>query len=415
MIFTPYPDEALVIERIQRIRSDDYVLFRLTPTMIEKNNLDANEFFRDLLLNHGLVDYETIENGGSNGISLLSQFILPDSSLPVRLKFYRVNNSRGDRRFSIECLKRKKSQGILNVGDLLYISVCQNRNGEPLLYVINLSRNCPTEDIIQAIIGLDPIMQKFNEIRPHLKEILQGGFYDNSKGSGAFAPKDVGDTLESLLNVSTNNRTSADLDGLIELKAKSANTRDTLFTLRPHFEGTPVATFEPDDRKRVSAFARLYGYHSDSHPHCRSLYITIGPSDRPQNNQGFFLEVNESDRKISLMHTDPENQHCEEAAFWYFDDIRAQLLEKHPATLWFQAEKRTQNSIVQFKFTDITFSRSPQFMTFLSLVKSGVITYDWRGYTAETGKYTGKNHGNAWRIKPSAKAALFGEMRVVDL
>ena len=45
-------------------------------------------------------------------------------------------------------------------------------------------------------------------------------------------------------------------------------------------------------------------------------------------------------------------------------------------------------------------------MTFLSLIKSGIITYDWRGYTSKTGKYSGKNHGNAWRIKPNAKAEL---------
>lgn len=29
-------------------------------------------------------------------------------------------------------------------------------------------------------------------------------------------------------------------------------------------------------------------------------------------------------------------------------------------------------------------------MTFLSLIKSGIITYDWRGYTSKEGKYKGK-------------------------
>ena len=42
-------------------------------------------------------------------------------------------------------------------------------------------------------------------------------------------------------------------------------------------------------------------------------------------------------------------------------------------------------------------------------------TYDWRGYTSKTGKYSGKNHGNAWRIKPNAKAELFGEIEKVEL
>ena len=95
--------------------------------------------------------------------------------------------------------------------------------------------------------------------------------------------------------------------------------------------------------------------------------------------------------------------------------MKKQLYEKHPSTLWFKASTRTENGIVQFKYTDIEFSRAPQFMTFLSLIKTGIITYDWRGYTSKSGKYTGKNHGNAWRIKPAAKSELFGELDKINL
>ena len=415
MIFAPYPDETLIINRIKRVRNDDYVLLRLTPTMIEKNNLDANELFREMLYNHGIVDYEILENGGNNGIEFISKLILPGKIETVKLKFYRVNNARGDRRFSIETIKRKSHNGILNDGDLLYISAYTDSNDYPAIFIINLTHNIPSEDEIRSAIGLDPITQKFNEIKPRLKEIIQGGFYDNSKGAGMIAPKDVGDTLESLLRVTTNNHPGADLDGLIELKAKGAKTLDTLFTLRPCFEGTEVADFEPNDRSRVSAFARLYGYDSKKHPGCSSLYITIGSADYPQNGQGFFLEVDEANSKVCLMRTNPQTEKKEETAFWLFRDLKKQLLDKHPSTLWFKAIKRTHNAMVQFKYTDIEFSRAPQFMTFLSLIKSGIITYDWRGYTSKEGKYTGKNHGNAWRIKPAAKSELFGEIEKVAL
>ena len=96
MIFAPYKDESTVIQRIQKVRNDDYVLLRLTATMIEKNNLDANEYFREMLLNHDIVDYETLNNGGSNGINFLSTLILPSDKKSVKLKFYRVKNARGD-------------------------------------------------------------------------------------------------------------------------------------------------------------------------------------------------------------------------------------------------------------------------------------------------------------------------------
>lgn len=64
MIFSPYSDEAAVISRIQKIRNGDYVLLRLTRTMIEKNNLDANELFREMLYDYRIVDYDLLENGG---------------------------------------------------------------------------------------------------------------------------------------------------------------------------------------------------------------------------------------------------------------------------------------------------------------------------------------------------------------
>ena len=138
MIFTPYKDELTIINRIQKVRNTDYVLLRLTSTMIGKNNLDANEYFREMLLNHNIVNYEMLENGGSNGIDFSSILILPNSVQSVKLKFYRVNNARGDRRFSIETIKRKSQNGILNEGDLLYISVYMDEYDQPKIFIINL-------------------------------------------------------------------------------------------------------------------------------------------------------------------------------------------------------------------------------------------------------------------------------------
>lgn len=414
MIFSPYKDEAEIINRIRNVRNDDYVLLRLTATMIDKNNLDANALFREMLVSHNIVDYEVLKNGGKNGSKFQSKLILPDEIQPVTLTFYRVNNPRSDRRFSIETIKRKNRDGILYEGDLLYISAYSDDGGTPQIFIVDLTHNTPSADAIAAAIGMDPITKKFNEIKPRLQEILLEGFHDNAKGPGEMAPKDVGDTLESLLKVPTNNHPGADLDGVIELKAKGSKTLDTLFTLRPRFEGTAVAHYESNDKSRVSAFTRLYGYDSEKHPKSKSLYITIGSEDYPQNGQGFFLEVNDSDSKVYLMRIHPETGEREAAAYWTFQDLKKQLLEKHPSTLWFKAVKRDQNGMVQFQYTDIAFSRAPQFMTFLSLIKEGIITYDWRGYTSSCGKYTGKNHGNAWRIKPNAKAKLFGEMEPVQ-
>ncbi len=416
MIFTPYSDESNVINMIRKYRNEEYALLRMTFTMIDKNNLDANGILRDMLDEWGLVDYEELEHGGQNGITHNALFIQNGKTEDVKLKFYRVANARGDRRFSIETVKRRMQAREINEGDLLYISVFVKQDGRPQIYFINLTHNIPSEQDVFNALGVDAITELLIRIKPRLKEIVNGGFYNNSKGYGEKTPKDVGDTLEELLGIKTNNRNDADYEGLIEIKAKGeSRTLDTLFTLRPHFEGTRVAEYELNDRYRVSAFARLYGYYSAAHEGYKSLYITIGSHDSPQNNQGFYLSVDDEERRVNLVWVNSENGKKEISAYWTFEELKEQLYLKHPATLWVKAESREYDGMVQFKYNEIEFSRSPQFATFLSLVKSGMITYDWRGYTTLAGKYSGKNHGNAWRIKPNAKVELFGEIERLDL
>lgn len=416
MLFTARQAEQNEINKIHEVRGGEYILVRMTPTMIKKNNIDANGVFRELLESEGIVDYENLAHGGQNGISTQASFIKNNGVESVKLKFYRVSNKRGDRRFSIETIKRKMHEGIINEGDLIYFSVYRDVNANPHIFMVNLTHGAPNKNQLIAAIGRDEIMSKFEEIKPRLEEIVNGGWYENSKGIGKKDPKDVGDTLESLLAIETNNSPGADIGGLIEIKSKGASrTLDTLFTLRPCFEGTPVATFEPNDRSRVSAFARYYGYESSKHPNCNSLYITIGSQDAPQNNQGFYLEVDVENNVVNLNRINKENGKVEITAFWRFADLKKQLETKHPSTLWVSADEKEENGMVMFKYNEIEFSRSPQFMTFLSLIKLGVITYDWRGYTSKQGSYVGKNHGNAWRIKPKAKSDLFGEMVKLDI
>lgn len=414
MIFTPYDDERKVISTICKFNPNDYALIRVTPTMIEKNNIDANVFLRDILKKEHFVDYDELLPGGNNGVLHNAQFIQNGFVENVKIKFYCVNNKRGDRRFSIETVKRKMKDKKINIGDLLYFSVYKQSKGLAEIIMINLTHNIPNKKLLEHILGVDRISETLHELYPRICKIVKQGFHDNSKGKGKVSPKDVGDTLEYLLGIQTNNSPEADYKG-IEIKSKVGSTLDTLFTLRPRFQGTSIATYEPVDRSRVSAFARYYGYDSDRHPNCKSLYITIGSKEIPQNAKGFFLQVNEEEKIVELWGINPETHKTEITAYWLFDDLKTELFKKHPATLWVKAESRMIDEMVQFKYTEMELSRAPQFMTFLTLIKSGKITYDWRGYTTAEGKYAGKNHGNAWRIKPQYRSHLFGDIEKIKL
>lgn len=187
--FTPYSDEANVINMIRRYRNEDYALIRMTYTMIDKNNLDANGILRDLLFNWGLVDYEQLDNGGRFGISYDALFVQNGKKELIKLKFYRVANNRGDRRFSIETIKQRMANGEINEGDLLYISIFRQTNGIPLIYLINLTHNIPSENDLLNAVGVDAITDLFYQIKPRLQEIVHGGFLIIRKATVQLHPK----------------------------------------------------------------------------------------------------------------------------------------------------------------------------------------------------------------------------------
>lgn len=415
MIFTPYTDEIEVINNIHKYNNNEYSLLRLTPTMIEKNNIDANVFFRDLLYSNNIVDYEMLNHGAKNGLLTTAKLLSEKCIFDVTMNFYRVTNKRGDRRFSIYGIKQLVRDGIINIGDLLYFTVSRVENKNPSLILINVTKNIPSELQLKQCFGIDEIIDAASRLIPKVKEIAKFGFHKNSKGPGKISPKDSGDTLEHLIGIKTNNNPTADFEGKIEIKTKLAKTLDTLFTLRPQFDGTKIASYEPNDRSRVSAFTRYYGYESDKHPGYKSLYITIGSQSAPQNKKGFCLQVNEDLRRVELLGRDPFSNKIEVTAFWGFSELQRELSKKHPATLWVKSESRMNKDIAEFRYYAAELTRSPQFATFLSLIKSGGITYDWRGYTSPEGPYKGKNHGNAWRIRSQYRNYLFGNIEVIDL
>ncbi|GAA0346765.1 hypothetical protein GCM10008931_42540 [Oceanobacillus oncorhynchi subsp. oncorhynchi] len=413
MIFKPYQDELEIINNVHKYNESEYAVIRLTATMIDKNNIDANALLRDLLKKKDIVDYALLKNGGNNGLKVDAKLLLNNSSEEIKMNLYKVNGKRSDPRFSISKIQQLLDKGKFNIGDLLYFSTRKLGNTNQIV-ILNTTNNIPSPAILLDTFGTGEITDSASRLIPMVKTIAQGGFHPNSKGSGNFNHKDAGDTLEYLLGIKTNNSQKADFEDKIEIKTKTGKSLNTLFTLRPQFNGTPVEKIEPNDRNRVSAFTRLYGYTSEKRKDHKSLYITIGTKEAPQNNVGFFLEVNEEERTVELRKY-INNKKSEVVAFWTFSKLETELYSKHPATLWVKAERKVVEDTVQFKYFEAELSRTPQFTTFLSFIKSGSITYDWRGYTTPAGAYKGKNHGNAWRIKNKDRQSLFGNIEKIDL
>ncbi|MGX9818182.1 MvaI/BcnI family restriction endonuclease [Lactococcus lactis] len=408
MLFSANPNEQIVMDRIQQLLPNDYALVRLSPTMLNKSIIDASALLRYLLDDFGIVDYDSIVSG--NKVLESGIFITESDAFTLKCSFYKAN-TRGDKRFWIYGLNSLVKDGIIQFGDLIYITVACVDGINRIIFV-NLSHSQPDTDILSQIVGIDEIAAAKEELLEKIKNTVVGIQIPNSNGNGKAYPRDVGDTLEHHLGLSMNNFKGADYKGLIELKAKSGESLTTLFTLRPEFENTPIAKIEPNDRSRVAAFQLEYGYISPKKPNDKSLYITIG--NQP-NQQGFYLEVDEKKERVNLLQLDPLLNVPIVTAYFTFEKLREALYMKHPSTLWLKANKiydATQD-IVYFDYYAAEFTRTPKFASFIDLIQKGIITYDWRGSTSMvTGK--NRNHGNPWRISPENIELLFNDYEIIN-
>ena len=116
MIYTPYNDELDRINMIHKYNEQDYVLIRVTETMVNKNIIDANALFQDLLKKYNIVNYDYINNGGNMGKRILTRFLSNNKEKKLTINFYRVNNLRSDPRFSIELIRQQINESFINIG-----------------------------------------------------------------------------------------------------------------------------------------------------------------------------------------------------------------------------------------------------------------------------------------------------------
>ena len=101
----------------------------LTRTMLEKAIIDANTSIRNFSKLVG-VNFDDMKSGDRAQIQ--AQFL---DGTATTLSFYRTRNDRGDRRFSIQGIKKQA-----DIGDTVAITFQHNDKGETVL-VINITKN----------------------------------------------------------------------------------------------------------------------------------------------------------------------------------------------------------------------------------------------------------------------------------
>ena len=382
-LYTPEAGETLFIEKLQALASIDYALIRITETMMDKSIIDASQIIRDILEQSDLISYNEISQGQK--IISSSQVLSDFGWVEEKCSFYRPKTKSGDPRFWIYNLK-----SYAELGTLIYFTVIDSS-----LITIPLKS-------IETINKYGGEILKNEKLKPSLTQLidkirtLNKQVWIPSVGFGKPADKDVGVTLEEALSIPINSLKTPDFLGEIELKCKrsKSKTRNNIFAQVPNWDLSKYSS--------AKDYLINYGIYSPKHPEYKTLYVTV--KSQPPNQQGFYFDL---DYKIGQLHQKRiYNNIIEKMCAWEFSKLRERLHEKHPKTLWIEAEEKIIDGKVHFKYHNIKLTQKPIFSSFLNLISTSEISMDWTHRCLPNGtKYN--DHGFLFKIPTKSRSKLF--------
>jgi len=380
----PTSEEIRIISKYQGITKLDYQLIRVSKTMKEKSTIDASGRIRDLLLANKIVDFASIGKGKENKLLLpVGVFFNKKEIFETKVSFYRPTTKNGDPRFWIYGMAKH-----LIDGELLFITSSKGK-----LVIIPVNEEIGIIDNLTKYFSSDANSHLIEKV----KRICHNKFNNWIESVSPYQsnPKDVGETFEKALGIKSNSDQKADIDGEIEIKSKRelSKTKLSLFSKVPNWEISPIKS----SREMILNF----GYESSAHPGFMDLYVTV--SNHP-NNQGLFLS-NDYDNELLIQHQTQFGDTC----YWNHKKLKSRLFEKHPNTIWVEAQQQIIDGKINFLYSpEMIFTSHPIFSQFLSLIDTSIITFDWRGKVRPDGKKY-RDHGHGFRIDKSNRNLLFDE------
>jgi hypothetical protein len=397
--FLPNEAENRLIQIIQKYCRSEFALIRMTDTMLKKSIIDASEDFRGILREHNIVDYRNINKGEKIYSPTVIISNPPYGVIERKTSLYRPVTKDGDPRFWVSMLGRNVAPN-----DLVYFTI-RNSN----IIAIPLIDYPEFEETIISFFGANNDEEKIvEEFKKKISEVKSKGWV-LSVSPDKLNDKDIGETLEREVGVDLNNLPLPDFKGEIEIKGKTlgSGTKDSLFSMVPDWKISTV--------NGSNEMALYYGYPDNEYDGYNALFVTVGIKPNPQ---GLYLEVD--DENYMIHQKCVKNGVISDVCSWKFEDIKKKLFDKHPKTMWIVADGKKINRNYHFKYLKVQYTRGPIFSQFISLVKQGIITFDWRRRAktdlsaAEIPK-SKMDYGHGFRMDPTKRHLLFGETIDLDL
>jgi hypothetical protein len=352
-----------------------------TPTGLSKSIMDAHEHLRNFLKSKGLHDFMSQKQGPNNKRRIPVKLVTPELTIELDLSLYRPNTKNGDPRLWISDFKKYAEPFNL-------IAFIAGSNGD--LYAINCSRSEVWNSRLIAGSPLNALLAKLeksdvaSELLEKLTEVSTMGYVDSLRAG----PTGVGYTLETLLGIVANSSRNPDYKG-IELKSGRVpssgrqQTRSTLFSKIPNWELSQM--------KSGSEILQSFGYLNEQKNRLQ-LYCSI--SNQP-NSQGLQLRIDVSGKHIeAIVVRQPDSE--DSVVLWVLSEVQSALALKHGETFWIKAHQRVANGREQFRFSEVTHTRSPLVSNLGLLIDSGKIELDFT-LSEKIGGGT-RDHGYLFKI-----------------
>jgi hypothetical protein len=382
MVFIPDDNEEKYIEIFEDSTHGEFVLIRMTPTMLQKSIIDASEPLRILLRENLGIDYSVMGQGRENGITDQIQVLIDNELQTKTISYYRPETKKGDPRFWISLLHK-----VVDPFDLLLLTVWEGK-----LYAIPLKGELAEfKNQLNSIfkVELDSLPAIVLELQQKIKDIYRKGWIQTLRGGDT----GVGYTFETLMEIPANSNKAPDYHGVeIKCSRQSATTLQTLFAKTPDYSALV--------NKRTT-LVKDYGYWDEEQSRY-ALYMTINAVQ--ENSKGWKLVFNADEERIYV------TKEGKKVVFYDYATLRDSLAEKHKQTVFIKAlsanRVKKNDADETFLYESALYCKDSSFVNFITLIEEGKISLDFAiHHDPETCKT--RDHGFLWRIGKQYIPSLF--------
>jgi len=219
-----------------------------------------------------------------------------------------------------------------------------------------------------------PMEMTVEELKRKLQAMSQLGWIRSSRSGDT----GVGHTLEGLLGYGEKNLFLPDW-GEVEVKTTRADSSTPITLLSK----SPTLVERLDRRSLV----RRHGYWDPARQR-QALYVTIDAV--APNSQGWIMKINEELDRIEFLHRG------ELVAYQDVTELSRKLEEKVSNLVLIIAERKREEKTEFFRYAEAYLLGNAAIDRLLTLLQTGVITFDWRMHLKDTGAV--RDHGAVYRI-----------------